>query len=142
MRSMTLAMILALVVAGGGSCSSSSSGSDGGTQGSDSGNPGSDAGSTTSGTFSCDISTSGVHLTCFETGWSGGSFSTSTLASQCTTTLHGTVGTGCSRTGAVGGCRGSEGTDPVVTTTEWYYSGTAADLKSACEGSGGTWVNP
>jgi hypothetical protein len=94
---------------------------------------------------SCTVGT-GTNLGCFEYSWGGVGVDVWT---QACTAGGGTAGTACARAGAVGGCKVTvtEGTTTLSTTT-WYYSGTAASLQSSCTSQGGsngitaTWVAP
>lgn len=121
MRSLTLALCL---VVGAVGCGDDSSNGGGG-----------------SGTFSCDTMTGGSHG-CTDYSWTGGVYPTSAWSSACTG-AGGTSGTGCVKTGAVGGCKltSTSGAISVFTTT-WFYTGAAADVMTACTSSGGTFVAP
>ena len=119
----TLALSIALAA-----CVISCGGTDGG-------------GGINSGVFSCDFTTNGTHGF-GEYTWSGGAYSSAAWASACTQ-QKGTAGTGCTRTGAVGGCKVTTTNAGItITTTTWFYSGTAADVKTACGFQNGTFVSP
>ena len=84
-----------------------------------------------SGTFSCDIP--GPPHGCVETGWSGGPYPTTALASACSQG-GGVPGTGCTRSGSAGGCRTTQTNGAfTLTSTNWYYAPTTvAEGQAAC----------
>jgi len=92
------------------------------------------------GTFSCDLTKDGH--SCLDYSWGGGAFSSAAVSAACTS-QGGTAGSGCSHTGAVGGCKLTTDSGGVtVNTTSWFYAGTAADLMTSCTAQKGTWVAP
>lgn len=97
------------------------------------------------GTVSCTTGT-GSSLGCVEYNWSGLGY-TDIWSAACTQG-GGTAGTGCTHAGAVGGCKLTVTTGGTsLSTTAWYYSGSASSLQSACtaSSSGSTtavWLNP
>jgi hypothetical protein len=93
------------------------------------------------GSFSCDQPSAGAHA-CVEMAWSGGSYSEAAGRDACAK-KGGTPGAACSRKGAVGGCTVTmKGADVTMTTTNWQYSGTAAELTASCTAMGGQVVKP
>lgn len=93
-------------------------------------------------TYSCDNPSGASGRGCVEYSWTGSGYTAANWSAACTSG-GGTSGTGCSHTGALGGCRltASAGNTSLTTTT-WFYTGTAADLQQACTAGTGTWVNP
>ncbi len=106
---------------------------------------GASSGSSNGGSISCTTASNGSNISCQEildattsditelqascnVGDAGGGFSATYSAS------------GCSHTGAVGGCQVTEKT---VTAVTWFYgAGSAASVQSACNGTGGKFVAP
>jgi hypothetical protein len=96
----------------------------------------------TSGSFSCDVASATTHA-CTDTTWSGGNSDPSSTLMQSCTGNGGMVVSSCSHTGAVGGCKNTISQGSVsISTTQWYYSGTASTLMSSCTMNNGAWVNP
>jgi hypothetical protein len=99
-------------------------------------------GSSSSGLASCDVTTSSTH-SCTEYAWSGNGVDPVLQFSQPCTLEGGSPGEGCSHSGAVGSCATtSSNGNMTVTTTSWYYTGTASMLMTVCAMSGGTWRTP
>jgi hypothetical protein len=120
MRASALMLVLGLMACGGG---------------------GDGAGSNSSGIYSCDV-TSGASHSCVEYDWTGGDYPTSAWNGACTQ-ASGSTGDGCTRSGAVGGCKLTTTAGAItVHTTSWFYMGDAASFMSACTQSGGTFVTP
>jgi hypothetical protein len=93
------------------------------------------------GVFSCDIQNAATH-SCTDYSFSGASDPTSAWKQGCSQ-AGGTAGSGCSHSGAVGGCKVTASSSGVsVTTTTWYYFGDAATVMSACSAAKGTFVGP
>lgn len=97
------------------------------------------------GTVSCTEGT-GTSMACVEYNWSGGLYSD--IWSSACTQNGGTAGTACSHVGAVGGCKVTVTvSSSSLSTTAWYYSGTASTLQTACTNQSGsgitaTWLTP
>ena len=89
-------------------------------------------------TFSCDRTSGTSGHICIDYDAVSGDVSES--QAQCTAS-QGTVGTTCSRSGIVGGCRVTAPAGETGTVTTWYYSGTAASVMTSC-GSFSTYVGP
>ncbi len=90
--------------------------------------------------FSCDLTVAGMH-TCTDSSWTG-SYSTTALSSACTQS-GGTAGSSCTTSGAVGGCTASSNAgNASLTTTTWYFDGTASTLMLACAGRWSTGSTP
>jgi hypothetical protein len=137
MRSIALAMILALVGACG---SSSTSTSDGGGTGNDGGTASNDGGATN--IASCDLTaTSSTTLlkACYDYAWSGSDYSLAGLQAACTGE-GGTNVSSCAH--GVGGCKIVIVANS-LSATAWFQTGNATSLAATCANTnGGTWINP
>jgi hypothetical protein len=90
--------------------------------------------------ISCDATSNGQHI-CGVDCWDGGVFPSNDFATACQQ-KSGTVGTTCNTSGAVGGCVTTQTSPSLVTTTSWFYFGTAQSIQQACQAGGGTFVSP
>ena len=93
------------------------------------------------GSFSCDLPSAKPRV-CVDYAWSSGDYPEAGGRASCSA-KGGTPGSACSRKGAVGGCKVAMGAGEVsISTTSWYYSGTAAELSATCAAMGGAVVKP
>ncbi len=140
LRGVASIAILSLFSLGLGACGSGGSG--GWFAVSDGGSPPSDGRAAVgSGSTACDTEGNGTH-TCFETSWANEPLGFgSDVDSTCRQKNAGAVVLSCPQGGAVGACRLKEPAGAgAVTVTRWFYTGTAADLMTACAQASGTWV--
>jgi hypothetical protein len=91
--------------------------------------------------FSCDTGNPAGAHNCYDLTLSGGDINQA--KNDCTQNKGGTIGTACTRTGAVSGCMT---TAPAyggsLTAISWDYSGDVTFLMGECAMIHGTWVHP
>ena len=93
-------------------------------------------------TTACTTGT-GTSKVCFELSTNSAAVGGVAAAKSDCTQSGGVVSDTCSHVGADGGCKATVTSGTVsVTTTFWYYTGSASSEMSSCTSGGDTWISP